>query len=134
MRFWQVAVASGLLFIARPVAASDFGIGFLAAMLGGFAIAIWPLVLPLFYLRGSSNKIKLYFVLALTAFGLLILLSAPYQLLILIKMPSIINNAANIGTVPGAGFLYLAHLLALGASLWALPKVRRHLAGKTAAP
>lgn len=127
-------IAVVLFLVSFPAAASDFGIGFLIAMAGIFMIAIWPLVLPLFYLRGSSRKLTLYFVLALTAFGLAGLLSAPFQLLGLIGLPALLGGSLSSDNIPGAGVLYLAHPLAFAASLWVLPKIKRLVASHAIAP
>ena len=134
MRLAIRATAASTLLISLPAAASDFGAGFLAAMLGLFLIAIWPLILPFFYLRGTSKKVRLYFVLALTAFGFLAILSVPFQLASLIGMQAMFDNSVLPANIPGTGLLYIAHPLAFATSIWALPKVKRLLGSSASAP
>ena len=126
--------AAATLLVSFPAAASDFGTGFLVAMIGIFMVAVWPLVLPLFYLRGFSRKLRLYFALTLITFGFVGLLSVPFQLFGLIGLPAVLAGSLQSSSFSGAGVLYLTHPLAFGASLWALPKVKRLLADKLVAP
>lgn len=60
MRHSVMAITSSLLLVSQHASASDFGAGFLVATLGVLAIAIWPLTLPLLYLRGVNKKLRLY--------------------------------------------------------------------------
>lgn len=115
-----------LMLAAFPAAASDFGPELLYLMVAVVAVIVWPLFLPLFYLRGVRNKVKVYLALALTAYGLVALLSAPFQLLAMVG-GSFIDNLL-------LGPLYLAQPLAFLTSLWALPKVKRLLAQPSVAP
>jgi hypothetical protein len=109
-----------LTLVSFPAAASDFGPGLLFVMVGVVVAFVWPLLLPFFYLRGARNKAKLYLALVLTAYGLVALLSVPFQILALVGS-SFSDNLL-------LGPLYLSQPLAFATSLWALPKVKRLLA------
>jgi hypothetical protein len=124
-------IVIGLIALAAfPAAASDFGPGFMIAMTGYVLAAVWPLLLPLPYLRRAQRPARLYFALTVATFGLLGLLMAPFRLLSLWGEMS----GTDVPMRTMAAMLYVAQPLAFLASLWLLPKVRRLLAHEPRTP
>ena len=82
---------------------------------------IWPFVLPLFYLRAAPFKLGLYLLLMMVPLGILELTDTPLM---------IYYNLAGWGLVEDVQaappfFIIGRELLALGLSLWFLPRIRR---------
>ena len=123
-----------LLIFSPPVMASDFGIGFLAFLSVMTIVKVWPLLLPLFYLRGVAKSIKLYFALALTCFGLLGLVQAPFS--IYSSLESIWGDTSASDTYSNLIMysMHILNLLALAVSLWLLPKLKIIMGNRSASP
>lgn len=111
-----------------PAFASDFGVGLLITTAVVFGAIVWPLILPLFYLRGSGGKLRLYFALALTTYGAIGLLSAPFGLLDFIKLLDLFDSSVDFMKIRVLASVYLVQPMAFVLSLFALPKVKRLLA------
>lgn len=134
-----LAILMAVLASASPPAfASNFGPGFLLTMIGLYAGAfiaiVWPLILPFFYLRRSSGKLKLYFALTLAAYGTIGLLSVPFQLLIFLDSFGLLGGSINPVKMQFLGGFNLVLPLAFVFSLFMLPKVKRLLATCPVAP
>ena len=125
MKYPRISLISFAL-IPASAAASDFGPGLLFVLVGVIVAFTWPLVIPLFYLRGIQCKTKLYLASALASYGLVAAWGVPAQVLLLFD----IDVAENL-TI---GALYLTQPLAFLTSLWVIPKIKRILAPPEAAP
>lgn len=91
--------------------------------IGAPLAALWPLLLPLAFVRGSPARLRTYVVLVVTAFGVLGLAQLPNSLAFLFAFYRALDTDPGITR---SGFA-VSHGVAVAASLWALPKVRRAL-------
>jgi hypothetical protein len=127
-------VAIVLMLIAFPAEASEFGPGFFFAMALGLLAFIWPLLMPLLFIRNTKNKIKLYFKLLLAAIGLALLFYVPVYLFWLYTLAT--TAVPTTGTdlteivMPSARLFFISQLLAFATSFWTLPKAKAWLASR----
>lgn len=128
MRIIYAIFISVLALASPPAFASDFGVGLLIAAATVFMAMLWPLILPLFYLRGPGSKLRLYFALALTAYGAIGLLSAPFGLLDFIRSFDLFGSSFDSMKIRLLGSVYLVQPMAFVLSLFVSPKVKRLLA------
>ena len=116
-----------LLAHAPLVSASD-PTGLLYFFLGQFVISVWPLILPLPFLKGITKKTRSYFILILVTYGVLGVLNIPWNWFVQLS-PWMSANVSQWLPI----YIVVHHAVAFAVSIWVLAAFRRHLMSLSAA-
>ena len=92
-------------------------------MFGQVIVLVWPLLIPLLFLRPASNKLKIYFLFLIVTYGVIGLISLPINIYINIAA----WTSASIHVSWSIVTVLIKNGLALLFSIWLLNKIGSRL-------